>query len=160
MVFAAHAPAIHPAHGWAIHPACAARLARARAEESPASDFQAGFPAAARPVFLAGLAGLRTDRSASQLFFSIAGKANGTHSAMFPWKVRQAAFLIEARAARLRHAGEHPPLHVRDLALRCLAQAPSLCSHEAPVPFDSSVCAWVTTPLEVETIAVIRQNGE
>jgi hypothetical protein len=31
---------------------------------------------------------------------------------------------------------------------------------EAPVPFDSSMLAWVTIPVAVETIAVILQNGE
>jgi hypothetical protein len=31
---------------------------------------------------------------------------------------------------------------------------------EDPVPFDSSVLAWVTTPVAVETVAVILQNGE
>jgi hypothetical protein len=33
-------------------------------------------------------------------------------------------------------------------------------SIEAPVPFDSSMFAWATIPVDVETIAVILQNGE
>ena len=86
MAFAAHAPAIHPAYGRAIHQAAAAHPARAWAEESRASDFQADFPAAARPVVLAGLAGLPTGRSASHHdSFSVpTEKSNGPHSAMFP----------------------------------------------------------------------------
>ena len=35
-----------------------------------------------------------------------------------------------------------------------------LRSIEAPVPFNSSMLAWVTIPVAVETIAVILQNGE
>ena len=61
MAFAAHAPAIRPAYGRVIHQAVAAHPALAGAEESQASDFQAGFPAAVPLVVLAGLAGLRTD---------------------------------------------------------------------------------------------------
>jgi hypothetical protein len=64
--FAAH---VHPAYGRAIHQVLAAHPAHARAEESRAADFQAGFLAAARPAVPAGSAGLRTDRSASHRHF-------------------------------------------------------------------------------------------
>jgi hypothetical protein len=49
----------------------------------------------------------------------------------------------------------------QDFARRCCEQMLSpLRSIEAPVPFDSSMLAWVTIPVAVETIAVILQNGE
>jgi len=61
VAFVVHAPAIRPGYDRVIHQAVAAHPALAWVEESRASDFQAGFPAAAPPVVLAGLADLRTD---------------------------------------------------------------------------------------------------